>query len=209
MRKSIVAKVLVYSLVSLTTWIVCSRIMAQITRESPRKLTKTSPAPTTVPMFTPGKSAMSAEAAIAFNNGTKFQRPIAECGLAYCTVETLGNQVMVKAGGKIYDSRPDVRYLWSMLVLSPQGKVVVPRHIYTDRPVPSFPGIDLTPELADSFALRPGDYILDISMHEINPHLPLNQQNFGEEGLTSFQEYELGRSATNQCFGTRKEVHID
>jgi len=199
MRKSILAKVLVFSLVSWATCMLCSPIRAQLPRTAPRTPKTTASAALAPPTINAGKFVLTQQEADAFNRKTDLQRPMASSGLNDFTVETVGNQVMVKARAAIYESRPGIYHLWSLRVLSPSREVVVPRHIYRDQPIPSAPGKDLSPEFADTFLLDPGDYLVEISMHKMHLNLALDQQKFEEGGST----------LSNQCFAVKKKIRID
>ncbi len=197
MRTSIFAKVLLFSLASLATWVVCAQIKAQLPTSQKRTSSKAVVPP---PPMMAGKSAISQKAAVAFSNRTDLQRPIAAVSLSNFAVDSFDHQAVVKARAQVYDSRPGVYHLWSLRVLSPNQEVVVPRHIYRDQPIQNNPGRDMSPEFGEMIPLAPGNYLVEISMHAMDPNTAFEDHQFEGEGFNN---------TSNQCFAVRREVRVD
>ena len=99
-------------------------------------------------------------------------------GLTKLTVESLDHQLAVKANAYVYDSRPGMYYLWSLRVLSPNGEVLVPRHVYRNQPIRTGPGKDLYPELVEMLPLGPGNYRVEVAMHAMHMNRAFEEQQF-------------------------------
>ena len=179
----------------------CSQIKAQLAPTSPTKRSKAVLNTAAMPNAAVGKSVISSQEASQLKSKREASpvKTIAAAGMTHLDITSHGNQVHVKAGGNLYDSRPGVFHVWSVRVLSPNRQVLIPRHLYLDRPIPSNPGVEMSPEFADTFILEPGDYLVEVVLHSVSPNVPIALQRFENGNADGFD--------SNQCFGGQKSVH--
>ncbi len=203
MIKSVLPKIALVCFVSIVTWNVTSQIKAQYGgRPGKSSVAATTIATDSAPvqLVTGSKSVATMADMNQLNLLTNNRKPIAARSLDTLTLEADGNSVIVHARAKLFETRPGYTFLWSVRVLSSKRKVIVPRHIYRDHAIEPVLGGDMTPEFADVIPLLPGNYLIEISMHEMNPNLPFDQHQF--------EEVDPNKIGSNQCFRMAKAIQI-